>query len=348
MNPSKYKQTKIAVVILNWNGKNYLEKFIPSLIEHSKSEFVDLYVADNGSTDDSVAYLKANFPEINLVLLSENYGFAGGYNKSLQQIKAEYYIILNSDVEVSDNWIFPIIDKMDSDKSVAAAMPKIKSYQNKEYFEYAGAAGGFIDKYGYPFCRGRILDTIEKDSNQYNDETEIFWASGACLFIRAEVFHKHDGFDEDFFAHMEEIDLCWRIKNYGQKIMYYSDSEVFHVGGGALPTNSPMKLYLNYRNSLLMLFKNLQPSKLLVIIFIRMVLDGMSATVYLLKFQFSDFFAVLKAHFHFYKLIPKFRKKRKKLNNKYSSKHKEIYNRSIVYNYFIKKNHYYNKLINKI
>ena len=338
------KNIKIAVVILNWNGKEYLEKFLPTLVNHSKSEFVELYVADNGSSDHSVHFIQTNFPEIKIILLDKNYGFAGGYNKALAQIKAEYYIILNSDVEVSNNWIFPIIDKMDTDNSVAAAMPKIKSYHSKNYFEYAGAAGGFIDKYGYPFCRGRILDKIEQDSGQYNNESEIFWASGACLFIRSEVYHHHGGFDEDFFAHMEEIDLCWRIKNTGSKIMYYPDSEVFHVGGGALPNNSPQKLYLNYRNNLLMLFKNLSRAKLLKILFSRMVLDGFSAFIYLIKFQFSDFFAVLKAHKSFYKLLPKYRKKRKKILIQSNFSHREIYKGSIVYDYFIKKVYSFNEV----
>jgi len=336
--------TKIAVVILNWNGKDYPEKFLPILIKHSKSELVELYVADNGSSDNSVNFLQTTFPEIKIILLDRNYGFAGGYNKALAQIDAAYYIILNSDVEVAENWIFPIINKMDADDMVAAAMPKIKSYHNKDYFEYAGAAGGFIDKYGYPFCRGRILDKIEKDLGQYNDESEIFWASGACLFIRSEVFHHHGGFDEDFFAHMEEIDLCWLIKNTGHKIMYYHDSEIFHVGGGALPNNSPQKLYLNYRNNLLMLFKNLSQAKLIQILFSRMILDGLSASVYIIKFQFSNFWAVFKAHISFYKLVPKFWKKRKKILIKNNFYHKEIYKKSIVYDYFIKKNNFFTDL----
>ncbi len=344
MNSRIKKSTKVAVVILNWNGKDYLEKFLPVLIENSKSDFVQLFVADNGSTDSSVRFIQANFPEIKLVLFDKNYGFAAGYNRALDQIEAEYFVILNSDVEVSNNWIFPIINKMDEDLSVVAAMPKIKSYYNKEYFEYAGAAGGFIDKYGYPFCRGRILDKIEKDLGQYNNESEIFWASGACLFIRSEIFQQHSGFDEDFFAHMEEIDLCWRIKNAGYKIMYYSESEVFHVGGGALPKDNPKKLYLNYRNNLLMLLKNLSASKLIQILLIRLVLDGLSAFVYLLKFQFQDFAVVFKAHLSFYKLIPKFVKKREIIFCKNNIDHKEIYQRSIIYNYFVKKIDTFNKL----
>jgi len=314
--PRKQNNTKVAVVILNWNGNDYLEKFIPILIKYSKHELVELYVADNASTDNSISFLKANFPKIKLILLDRNYGFAGGYNKALAKIEAEYYILLNSDVEVSENWIFPIIDKMDANNLIAAAMPKIKSYHNKEYFEYAGAAGGFIDKYGYPFCRGR----------------------GACLFIRSEIFHKQKGFDDDFFAHMEEIDLCWRIKNTGGKIMYYPSTEVFHVGGGALPKNSPKKLFLNYRNNLLMLFKNLSQDKLIKIFFFRMVLDGLSALVYLVKFQFLNFLAVFKAHMSFYKLFFKFKEKRETVIPEKNIIHNEIYKGSIIYKYFIKKN----------
>ena len=334
---------KIAVVILNWNGKKHLAEFLPSVIRHSKSEQIKIYIADNGSSDDSVSFIRNNFPDIELILLDKNYGFAEGYNKALTNIQAEYYVILNSDVELSANWLFPVIEKMDTDLSVGAAMPKIKSYHDKDYFEYAGAAGGFIDKLGYPFCRGRILDTIEKDEGQYDQESEIFWASGACLFIRSKVYHQQGGFDSDFFAHMEEIDLCWRIKNTGFKIMYYPDSEVFHLGGGALPNGSPRKLYLNYRNNLLMLFKNLSGSKLIFVLFFRMVLDGMSAMVYLLKFQFSNFFAVLKAHLSFYYLLPKFSVKRHAIKNKYRN-HKGQFSKSIIYYYFIKNKHHFFEL----
>jgi len=335
---------KVAVVILNWNGRKYLEKFLPSVTKHSKSEQIKVYVADNGSNDDSVQFIQENYPEIEMVLLDENYGFAGGYNKALAQINAEYYVILNSDVEVTENWVFPIIDKMDEDHSVAAAMPKIKSYHDKTYFEYAGAAGGFIDKFGYPFCRGRILDTIEKDEGQYDTESEIFWASGACLFIRSSVYHQQKGFDDDFFAHMEEIDLCWRIKNNGHKIMYYPDCEVFHVGGGALPNNSPRKLYLNYRNNLFLLYKNLPSKNRFVVVFIRMILDGASAIVYLIRLQLDFFLAVLKAHFSFYASIKMLKVKRKqhRFTNKYF--HNEIYKHSILYSYFVKKMRTYKKL----
>jgi len=328
-------QFKIAVVILNWNGKKYLEQFIPLLIKNSCAEDLVLYVADNGSTDGSVNFLKENYPEIRLITFDKNYGFTGGYNRALQKISAEYYVILNSDVEVTPGWILPVIEKMDADRQVAAAMPKIKAFHNKDYFEYAGAAGGFIDKYGYPFCRGRILDTIEKDEGQYDDAREIFWTSGACMFVRSDIFHAHNGFDDDFFAHMEEIDLCWRMKNSGYKIMYYSDVTVFHVGGGVLPNNSPFKLYLNYRNNLFMLYKNLPGHNLYFILFLRMVLDGLSAIVYLVQFNFKSFVAVLKAHFSLYASIKKLNKKRKLQPSKLI--HKEQFPESILLKYFLKK-----------
>lgn len=339
----KQYDIKVAVVILNWNGKKYLKQFIPVLIKNSKLDEVALYVADNGSSDDSVQFLRDNYPKIKLILLDENYGFAGGYNLALQKINAEYYVILNSDVEVSPDWIFPIIRKMSTDKQIAAAMPKIKAFHAKEYFEYAGAAGGFIDKYGYPFCRGRILDTIEKDEAQYDDEREIFWASGACMFVRSSVFHEQNGFDADFFAHMEEIDLCWRMKNSGYKIMYYPDVEIYHVGGGTLAGNSPFKLNLNYRNNLFMLYKNLPAEKLFKTVFIRMILDGVSATIYLLRFEFSSFWAVFRAHMAFYKSLKKLRIKRNKLKHG-NGNHKEILKKSIIYLYFIKKLKYFNDI----
>lgn len=338
---------KVAVVILNWNGKKHLEKFLPSVTKYSKYEKVKVFVADNGSDDDSVPFIRSNYPEIELVELDRNYGFAGGYNKALANINAEYYVILNSDVEVTEHWIFPIIEKMDADQSVAAAMPKIKSYHDKEYFEYAGAAGGFIDKFGYPFCRGRILGTIEKDEGQYDKESGIFWASGACLFIRSRIYHQQKGFDKDFFAHMEEIDLCWRIKNTGFKIMYYPDAEVFHVGGGALPNDNPRKLYLNYRNNLYLLYKNLPSKSRFVIVLIRMVLDGVSAMIYLGNFSYRFFFAVIKAHFSFYASIKKLKLKRRlqmSINNQYL--HNEIYKHSILYHYFVKKTKTYKSLKN--
>jgi GT2 family glycosyltransferase len=334
---------KVAVVILNWNGKKYLQNFLPSVISNSKSEDITLWVADNGSIDDSVHFLETNYPEIHIIKLDKNYGFAGGYNKALEQIDAEYYVILNSDVEVTPNWIEPIISYLDNNQDVAAIQPKILSYQDKTQFEYAGAAGGFIDKYGYPFCRGRILDTFEKDNNQYNEIANIFWATGACLFIRANIFRSQK-FDADFFAHMEEIDLCWRINNQNQKIQYFPSVTVFHVGGGTLPNTNPFKLYLNYRNNLLLLYKNLPRKNYRRIIITRMLLDGLSGLIYVLKFQFSNFAAVLKAHLSFYKLIYKFKDKRKSLEINNIEHEKIIYKKSIVFDYFIRKKRIFTQL----
>jgi GT2 family glycosyltransferase len=303
---------KVAVVILNWNGKSFLEKFLPS-VAACNSSVSQIIVADNASTDDSVAFLKENYPGIKIIINKENGGFAKGYNDALKLIDAEYYILLNSDVEVTKGWIDSVIQLMDSDKNIAACQPKIKAYHNKELFEYAGAAGGFIDKFGYPFCRGRILDHIEADLGQYNDVREVFWASGACMFIRSECFHKLNGFDEDFFAHMEEIDLCWRLKNLGYKIMYCPDSTVYHVGGGTLSKTSPRKTYLNFRNNLQLICKN-HPEEFFVFKLLwRMVLDGIAGGKFLLSGQFSHFIAILKAHFSFYSTFSKTMEKRKML-----------------------------------
>ncbi len=341
-------QNKTAIVILNWNGQKHLEKFLPSVIEHSSIENVDIYVADNGSTDNSVEFIQAEYPQIKLILLDKNYGYTGGYNKALAQIKAKYFVLLNSDVEVTANWIKPVIEFMDKDPSIAACQPKILSYSNKEHFEYAGAAGGFIDKYGYPFCRGRILNSFEKDEGQYNDTREIFWATGACMFVRANLFKLAGGLDDNFFAHMEEIDLCWRFKNMGYKVFYNSASTVYHLGGGALPNNSATKLYLNYRNNLFLLYKNLPDNKRFSIIFVRLILDVLSAFVYLISFKFAFFGAVFKAHISFYK-------ERKNINS-----HKQIgklapeniagiYHKSIILDYFIRKNKKFTQLqFNKI
>ena len=336
---------KTAVVILNWNGKKYLEQFLPVLIKHTQNPETEIIIADNDSKDDSIDFLNKNHPELRQIILDKNYGYTGGYNKALNQIEAEYFVLLNSDIEVSENWLTPLITLMDSDHTIAACQPKIKSYYNKDSFEYAGAAGGFIDKYGYPFCRGRILDVIENDKGQYDDTCDIFWATGASLFIRAEIFKKVNGLDDDFFAHMEEIDLCWRLKNMGYRIVYNPESVIYHVGGGTLPNNSPFKLYLNYRNNLFLLYKNLPEGKLLPVIFSRMIMDGLSAIIFLLKLSFPRFNAVLKAHFHFYKSLKTLRQKRKKLLiNKTVNNLSEIYTKSIVISYFIKKKRSFNDL----
>jgi len=322
---------KIAVVILNWNGKKLLEVFLPSVLQHSPEASV--YVADNASTDDSVAFVQAHFPSITVIQNHGNLGFAGGYNEALQKVDADIYALVNSDIEVTSNWLKPIIEKFQNETKTAIIQPKILDYKNKAYFEYAGAAGGFIDQYGYPFCRGRIFETIEKDTHQYDDETEIFWASGACFFIRKEVFHELHGFDADFFAHQEEIDLCWRAFNLGHQIKYTSKSVVYHVGGATLQQGNPKKTFLNFRNSLLMLVKNLPKSNLYRIIFVRLLLDGLAGVQLLLKGKPLHTLAIVKAHFSFYSLFSKNYKKRssQQLPNYYITK-------SIIYRYFIKNN----------
>ncbi len=305
--------SKVAVVILNWNGQSFLEQFLPSVVKYSGN--ARIIVADNNSTDNSIQFLKDNYPAIELIKLDQNFGFAGGYNNALKQIDSEYYILLNSDVEVTENWLMPMIDLLDSDKSIAACQPKIKDYNNKESFEYAGASGGFIDKYGYPFCRGRIFESLEKDNNQHNSIKEIFWASGACLFIRSNEYHSIGGLDEFFFAHMEEIDLCWRLKNQGKKIMVCPSSTVYHVGGGTLNKVKPQKTFLNFRNSLLTLHKNLPENKRFIIIFTRILLDGIAGVKFIISGKPSHTWAIVRAHFSFYGAISQNKKKRKTVNN---------------------------------
>lgn len=291
-------KSKLAVVILNWNGKNWLEKFLPSVVRFSDG--ADIYVIDNASTDDSVKFLQLNFPSVKIVMNSKNSGFAGGYNEGLRQIDAEYYCLLNSDVEVTENWIEPVLNLFEKNSDIAAIQPKILSYNDKNKFEFAGAAGGLIDNLGYPYCRGRVFDEVEEDKGQYNDETEIFWASGCALFIRSQDFWDQDGFDERFFAHQEEIDLCWRLINSGRKIFYTGKSKVYHVGGGTLNKQSAQKTYLNIRNNLSMMLKNLPFPKLIGLIFFRLCLDGVAGIYFGLKQGFPHLWAVVRAHFGFY------------------------------------------------
>lgn len=294
---------KVAIAILNWNGKNWLEQFLPSVLQYSQD--AEVYVVDNESSDGSVEFLKEKFPEVNIVQNSKNFGFAEGYNQGLKHINADIYCLLNSDVEVTENWINPIKELFQKDENIAAIQPKILAYHCKNQFEFAGAAGGQIDHLGYPYCRGRLFDYCEKDLGQYDDESEIFWASGCALFIRSKDFWSENGFDERFFAHQEEIDLCWRLKNRGRKIYYTYKSKVYHVGGGTLNKQNPHKTFLNFRNNLSMLAKNLPKNKLLPIIFTRLVLDGVAAFYMGFKEGFSHFFAVIKAHFSFYNHLPR-------------------------------------------
>ncbi len=339
---------KVSVVILNWNGAKYLEKFLPDIIKYSAMPGVEIIIADNCSSDNSIDFIKTNFPQIKLILFDRNYGFAEGYNKAVKQINSEYYVFLNNDVEVSENWLLPVIEYMDAHTDVGASMPKLRGYIDKERFEYAGAAGGFLDKYGYPFCRGRVFDTVEKDSGQYDNTCEIFWATGACMYVRAEVFSKVGGFDKEFFAHMEEIDLCWRMKWFGYKIMYLPQVTVFHVGGGVLSQDNPRKTFLNFRNNLFLLFKNLPSGHLCKLLIIRLMLDSVAALKYIVNFRLIFFYAIIRAHTNFWYKLPyliSYRKSAYFLNNK-NAEFPSLVNKSIIVGYFVKKKLTYNEIIN--
>lgn len=323
---------RTAVVILNWNGRDFLKKFLPSVLEHNHPD-TKVIVADNASHDDSVAMLRSDFPQIEIIQNSSNGGFAKGYNEALSKVDADYYILLNSDIEVTPGWIEPVIELMDNDSSIAACQPIIRSYHNPEMFEYAGAAGGFIDEFGYPFCRGRLFQNLEKDTGQYDNDTEIFWATGACMFVRADLFRKYGGFDEDFFAHMEEIDFCWRMKHLGYKIMVCAKSKVYHVGGGTLPKKSSFKTYLNMRNNITLLYKNLPSERLFFVFASRLFLDGIAAFKFLIDGGFDDFWAVIRAHMSFYRNFYKHKHKRELIPHRYVS---QVYRGNIVIDYFLK------------
>jgi len=287
---------EIAVAILNYNGAEHLKKFLPSIIEHSPE--AEIVVGDNKSTDNSVDLLESKFPSVKVVQLDNNYGYAGGYNRLIDKIESEYIILTNSDIEVTSGWIAPLMAVIKQDDQNAAVQPKILSYTNRQYFEYAGAGGGYLDKYGYPFCRGRIFSRLEKDTGQYDDEKQVFWASGACFLVKKSVFQTMEGFDESFFAHMEEIDLNWRMQHNGYKIMYTEQSKVYHLGGGTLAYNSARKTYLNFRNSWLTLLKNTKTYNRLKVFLIRYLLDLLSIVFLLVQFQVVNAFAVIRAHFY--------------------------------------------------
>ncbi len=335
----------IAVVILNWNGVELLKKFLPNIVKYSNLPNTKVYVADNASTDESVKYIKQNFAEVGIVINDKNYGFAEGYNKALKFIDAKYYAIINSDIDVTEGWLNGLLETIESSSNIAVVQPKIRAYKNPEYFEYAGAAGGLIDKYGFTFCRGRLFNVFEIDENQYNENADIFWASGACFFIKADLFHNVGGFDADFFAHMEEIDLCWRLKNRGYRIVYTPNSTIFHIGGATLEESNPFKTYLNFRNNLFLLYKNLPQNKLHKILIARLLLDGIAGIKFLISLELKNFKAVLKAHYYFYTNLKIFKPKREKnIANNTNYKHNEIYNKSIVYDFFIKKIKKYSEL----
>ncbi|MCB0739126.1 MAG: glycosyltransferase family 2 protein, partial [Bacteroidetes bacterium] len=306
---------KVITAILNWNGKGWLEKFLPSVVATTYSNHV-VCVIDNASTDDSIPFLKEHYQQVQIVQLDDNYGFTGGYNRGLAELEADYFAILNSDVEVEPDWISHLVERMQANPEIGAVQPKILQYKQKDEFEYAGACGGFIDRFGFPFCRGRIFFSNEKDHGQYNDARPVFWATGAAMFIKADLFKEFNGFDEDFFAHMEEIDLCWRMQNMGHQVWVEPKAVVYHVGGGTLGADNPRKTYLNFRNNLMMMAKNLPLGNAFVRIFFRMVLDGQAAIKELLGGNAGFFWAIGKAHFHFYLRLPQIAKKRKQIPHK--------------------------------
>ncbi len=327
---------KTAVVILNWNGirHKHLINFLPNVLLNTEAD-AEVIVADNKSDDESLQWLRENHPDVRIIENPDNSGFASGYNKALNQVDAEYYVLLNSDIEVTKNWINPVIEMMDADTGIAACQPKIMNQNEgfRDEFEYAGAAGGYIDKYGYPFCRGRLFQMLEKDDGQYNDNREIFWATGACMFVRAKTYHELGGFDDDFFAHMEEIDLCWRIKNKGYKVMYCGQSSVYHVGGGTLPKKYPKKTYLNFRNNLSLLFKNLPKDRLLKVYIARIFLDGIAAFKFLLEGSLMSCIAVTRAHISFLRTYRRTMTKRKQCMQEPVS---DIYKGNIALDYFLR------------
>ncbi len=334
------KNPTVAVVILSWNGAKFLQQFLPSVVASTYSNVV-MYVADNASTDNSLAILAKNFPTVKVIALKENLGFTGGYNAALKQVKSDYYVLLNQDVEVEPDWIEPVIQLMESSADIAACQPKIKAFHNKDHFEYAGAAGGYIDRYGYPFCRGRIFETVEKDHGQYDDARQIFWATGACLFIKSTLYHKLGGLDERLFAHMEEIDLCWRLQNKGYKIMYCPKSVVYHVGGGSLPQGSPRKTYLNFRNNLIIIHKNTPTPEAVYLIISRLILDHVAAYTILFKGNWRTFLAIGKAHRHYVGGVFKWHHIK---NNAYLKSLNGVYPKNIVWQYFVKKKRFFSKL----
>ena len=337
---------KTAIVILNWNGLSFLKMFLAIVLENSRDDDTVVFVADNGSTDGSPEWVAENFKEVKLIVLDKNHGFAGGYNLALNQIDARYYVLLNSDIEVTRNWLLPLVTFMDNNPDVASCQPKVLSYNNKDHFEHAGAAGCFIDKYGYPFCRGRILNIVEKDSGQYDSALNVFWSSGACMIVRSDAWKRCGGFDVDFFAHMEEIDLCWRFHKAGYRVCFLPESVIYHIGGGTLPYSSPLKTYLNFRNSLFLLYKNLPDNKLNTVLFRRRILDGLAALYFLMKGSFKSVNAVWRAHMDYYKAMDKLKEKRKSVKMlEVNLTNETILNKSIVFEFYVKGNKTYRSLI---
>jgi GT2 family glycosyltransferase len=320
---------KTAIIILNWNGQKLLQQFLPSIVNFSAKE-AEIYIADNASTDDSIKYIRANFSTVKIIENTTNGGYAKGYNDALQTIAADIYCLINSDVQVTKNWLKPVLEVFKNNDNTAIIQPKILDYKDQTKFEYAGAGGGFIDLYGYPYCRGRVFNHLEKDNGQFDDIAEIFWASGACFFIRSKIYHQLGGFDEDYFAHQEEIDLCWRTQNINYNIKYVGGSTVYHVGGATLKETNPHKTFLNFRNSLLNVVKNVPKKWFLFVVFSRLILDGIAGIKFLIELRPVHTLAILKAHISFYKSFYPFLQKRKNLQKK---KNYHLHT-SIVWQYF--------------
>lgn len=328
-----YNSSSVAVVILNWNGRHWLEQFLPIVLQNSPE--AEVVVADNASDDSSLAFVEENYPQVRIIRLAQNLGFCEGYNQALRQVEAKYYVLLNSDVEVTPHWLTPLVDLLEKNPAIAACQPKIKAFHRRSHFEYAGAAGGLLDAYGYPFCRGRLFDNLEEDLGQYDDISPIFWATGACLMVRATAFWQAGGFDKEFFAHMEEIDVCWRLQNLGHQIYYNGHSTVYHVGGGTLPQANPQKTFLNFKNGLFLLYKNLNDQELKSVLFTRLVLDGVAAVQFFLKGEFKQVQAIWKAHRAFFKMRPYLDTKRKEFGaRKETIQLKGWYGKSVVWQYF--------------
>lgn len=336
---------KVAIVILNWNGVKMMRRFLPGILRHS---IAPVYVADNASTDESLAFLASDYPQVRTIILDRNYGFAEGYNKALSKIEAEYYVLLNSDVEITDDWLSPMLDFMEQHPTVAACQPKILSQQNHAMFEYAGASGGFIDSLGYPYCRGRIFNTLEKDDGQYDTALPVFWATGAAMMVRSSVYREVGGLDGRFFAHMEEIDFCWRLRSRGYGVMCVPSSYVYHVGGGTLPQKNPRKTFLNFRNNLLMLYKNLPDEQLQHVMLLRAMLDFIAALQFLLKGEIDSCVAVFKAHYAFFRMRKSF--VRSRYENQRQSVLRSIpeqWPQSILWEYYVKGKKKYSVLRHK-
>lgn len=330
------KAPLVSIVILNYNTRDFLKKFLPSVCA-TRYENFEVVVADNASKDDSIELLKTEFPEVKIIELNENYGFTGGYNRALKQVQADYYVLLNSDVEVDENWLQPMIELIEGNPKIAAVQPKLLTWSKKDEFEYAGASGGFIDKWGFPFCRGRIFDSLEKDKGQYDENLQVFWATGAALLVNADLYHEIGGLDEDFFAHMEEIDLCWRLQNAGYQIHVCPKGVVYHVGGGTLQKSNPRKTYYNFRNGLILLLKNLPGKRLFPVIIMRLILDHVAAYRFLFQGKTGDFFAIAAAHRHFILKLGTWKKKRVVKNGNKAYYSTLVMRSSIVYKHFIKK-----------